>query len=69
MPFKKLRENSPSAEVQGHGAGPKPPQAPVPDTIMVERAEPVGRYAVRIIFSDGHSTGLYTWALLKELSG
>lgn len=66
--FKHLRENSPSAEVRGHGAGPKPPQAPVPDDVMVERAEPVGRYAVRIIFSDGHDTGLYSWSLLRELA-
>lgn len=67
IPYKKLREESPSAEVQGHGAGPKPPQAPVADDIDVERAEPVGRYAVRIIFSDGHSTGLYSWSYLKDL--
>lgn len=66
--FVRLRENSPSAEVQGHGSGPKPPQPPVPADIMVERAEPVGRYAVRIIFSDGHSSGLYTWDLLRRLT-
>ncbi|WP_430402848.1 gamma-butyrobetaine hydroxylase-like domain-containing protein [Hyphomonas sp.] len=66
--FVRLRENSPSAEVQGHGAGPKPVQAPVPPDITVERAEPVGRYAVRIFFSDGHSSGLYTWDLLKRLT-
>lgn len=66
--FVRLRENSPSAEVQGHGSGPKPVQPPVPADIMVERAEPVGRYAVRIIFSDGHSSGLYTWDLLKRLT-
>ena len=66
--FVRLRENSPSAEVQGHGTGPKPVQAPVPPDITVERAEPVGRYAVRIFFSDGHSSGLYTWDLLKRLT-
>ena len=66
--FVRLRENSPSAEVQGHGAGPKPVQPPVPPDITVERAEPVGRYAVRIFFSDGHSSGLYTWDLLKRLT-
>jgi DUF971 family protein len=54
--------------VQGHGSGPKPVQPPVPADIRVERAEPVGRYAVRIIFSDGHSSGLYTWDLLKRLT-
>ena len=67
IPFRRLREESPSAEVRGHGAGPRPPQAPVPDDITVTKADPVGRYAVRIHFSDGHSSGLYTWKLLREL--
>ncbi|WP_300377346.1 gamma-butyrobetaine hydroxylase-like domain-containing protein [Henriciella sp.] len=67
IPYKRLREESPSAEVRGHGAGPRPPQPPVPDDISVEKADPVGRYAVRIYFSDGHSSGLYTWKLLREL--
>ncbi len=66
--FVRLREESPSAEVQGHGSGPKPVQAPVPADITVERAEPVGRYALRIFFSDGHSSGLYTWDLLRRLT-
>ena len=48
--YKRLREESPSAEVQGHGRGPKPPQAPVPEDIRVLKAEPVGRYAVRLFF-------------------
>ena len=62
-----LRLNSPSAEVQGHGAGPKPPAPIIPDDLTVLKADPVGRYAVRIHFSDGHSSGLYTWAWLREL--
>jgi DUF971 family protein len=62
-----LRLNSPSAEVQGHGAGPKPPAPIIPDDLTVLKADPVGRYAVRIYFSDGHSSGLYTWAWLREL--
>tara|TARA_R110001606_G_scaffold109118_1_gene234623 strand:- start:1176 stop:1481 length:306 start_codon:yes stop_codon:yes gene_type:complete len=66
--YVRLREESPSAEVQGHGSGPKPVQAPVPADIKVERAEPVGRYALRIFFSDGHSSGLYTWDLLRRLT-
>ena len=66
--YVRLREESPSAEVQGHGSGPKPVQAPVPSDIKVERAEPVGRYALRIFFSDGHSSGLYTWDLLRRLT-
>ena len=57
----------PSAEVRGHGSGPKPDQPPVPEDISVIGAEPVGRYAVRIRFSDGHDSGLYTWKFLREL--
>ncbi|MGB3624929.1 MAG: gamma-butyrobetaine hydroxylase-like domain-containing protein [Henriciella sp.] len=67
IPYKALREQSPSAEVRGHGSGPKPPQPPVPADISVVKADPVGRYAVRIHFSDGHSSGLYTWQYLREL--
>ena len=66
--FRQLRENSPSAEVQGHGSGPKPPQPPVPEDITVLKAEPVGRYAVRLFFSDGHSSGLYTWQQIRSLT-
>lgn len=66
--YKRLREESPSAEVQGHGRGPKPPQAPVPEDIRVLKAEPVGRYALRLFFSDGHSSGLYTWDLIRALT-
>ncbi|MCA8899672.1 MAG: DUF971 domain-containing protein [Hyphomonas sp.] len=68
VPYKRLRENSPSAEVRGHGGGPPPPQKPVPDGITVVRAEPVGRYALRIVFSDGHDSGLYNWTLIRELT-
>lgn len=67
LPFKLLRQESPSAEVQGHGAGPKPPQPVISDDIGIDKAEPVGRYAVRLYFSDGHSSGLFTWAYLKQL--
>ncbi|MEM9738494.1 MAG: DUF971 domain-containing protein [Pseudomonadota bacterium] len=66
--YKTLRANSPSAAVRGHGGGPPPPQAPIPGDISVTKAEPVGRYAVRIHFSDGHSSGLYTWSLLYRLA-
>ena len=67
LPYKYLRLESPSADVQGHGNGPKPPPPIVSDDIGVEKADPVGRYAVRIHFSDGHANGLYTWAYLREL--
>jgi DUF971 family protein len=66
--YKRLREESPSAEVRGHGKGPRPPQPPVPDDIRVLKAEPVGRYALRLFFSDGHSSGLYTWGIIRELT-
>lgn len=48
--YRTLRLESPSAEVQGHGGGPKPPPPIVPDDIRVVKAEPVGRYAVRLFF-------------------
>ena len=67
LPYKTLRLQSPSAEVQGHGNGPKPPAPIISDDLNVTQADPVGRYAVRIHFSDGHSSGLYTWAYLREL--
>jgi DUF971 family protein len=67
LPYRTLRLESPSAEVQGHGSGPKPPPPVISDDLNVEKADPVGRYAVRIFFSDGHSSGLFTWAYLREL--
>lgn len=67
IPYVRLRAESPSAEVQGHGRGPKPPQPPVPGDIQVTAANPIGRYAVQIVFSDGHDSGYYTWAYLREL--
>lgn len=66
--YRTLRLESPSAEVQGHGRGPKPPPPVVPEDIRVLKAEPVGRYALRIYFSDGHSSGLYTWDVLRALT-
>ncbi|MAN46975.1 MAG: DUF971 domain-containing protein [Alphaproteobacteria bacterium] len=68
IPYVTLRKESPSAEVRGHGGGPPPPQAPVPADISVTGADPVGRYAVRIHFSDGHNSGLYTWGQLRQLA-
>lgn len=67
LPYKVLRLQSPSAEVQGHGNGPKPPSPIISNDLDVTQADPVGRYAVRIHFSDGHSSGLFTWAYLREL--
>ena len=66
LPAEYLRVESPSAEVQGHGAGEK--------RIVAERAhvgiidlEPVGNYAVRIKFDDLHDTGIYSWEYLYRL--
>jgi DUF971 family protein len=66
VPFELLRVESPSAENKGHGASPLPPVRGKAN-VSVVRAELVGRYAVRIVFDDGHDTGLYTWGLLYEL--
>jgi DUF971 family protein len=66
VPYELLRVESPSAETKGHGSeNPPPPEKK--RSISVTGAEPVGRYALRIQFSDGHNTGLYTWAYLREL--
>lgn len=66
LPAEYLRVESPSAEVQGHGAGPK---ATVPGkaAVGIDAVEPVGNYAVRLRFSDGHDTGLYSWDTLHTL--
>ena len=66
IPFVLLRVESPSAENKGHG-GAKPPPVTGKHNVGITRAEPVGRYAVRIVFDDGHDTGLYSWDLLYEL--
>jgi DUF971 family protein len=62
-----LRVESPSAEVQGHGPGQKQTVAGRAKVGIVS-VEPVGNYAVRIRFDDGHDTGIYSWSHLRELS-
>lgn len=61
-----LRVNSPSAEVQGHGGegGTLPRHK---ESVAITGIEPVGNYAVKIRFSDGHDTGLYSWDWLHKL--
>lgn len=66
LPCEYLRVFSPSAEVQGHGAA-EPVLVPGKQAVAITRIEPVGHYAVRLVFSDGHDTGLYTWPVLREL--
>ena len=63
----KLRVQSPSAEVRGHG-GAKPPSVTGKENVKIARLEPVGNYAVRIVFDDGHDSGLYSWDYLQSLS-
>lgn len=67
LPFEYLRVYSPSAEVRGHGAGQEVLQTGKED-VNVVRIEPIGHYAIRLEFSDGHNTGLYTWAYLRDLA-
>jgi DUF971 family protein len=61
-----LRVESPSAEVQGHG-GDQKVTVGGKRHVKIERLEPVGNYAVRICFDDGHDSGLYSWDYLHEL--
>jgi len=66
LPAELLRVESPSAEVQGHGAGQKK-TVPGKRNVAITNVEPVGTYALRIIFSDGHDSGLFTWDYLYAL--
>ena len=66
LPAEYLRVESPSAEVQGHGPGQKQIVANCGE-VGIARLEPVGHYAVRIVFDDGHDTGIYSWRYLHEL--
>lgn len=61
-----LRVYSPSAEVRGHGPGQEVLQTGKRD-VAILNIEPVGNYAVKLSFSDGHDTGLYSWDLLYSL--
>jgi DUF971 family protein len=66
LPFEYLRVHSPSAEVKGHGPG-QEVLVTGKENVGVTGVEPVGQYAVRLLFDDGHDTGLYTWSYLYEL--
>ena len=61
-----LRVHSPSAEVRGHGVG-QEVLVFGKKTVGINTLEPVGQYAVKIVFDDGHDSGLYTWQYLYEL--
>ena len=66
LPFEYLRVHSPSAEVKGHGPG-QEVLVLGKENVRVTAVEPVGQYAVKLVFDDGHDTGLYTWKYLHEL--
>lgn len=66
LPAELLRVESPSAEVRGHGAGPTQ-LVPGRRHVGITKIEPVGNYAVRLHFDDGHDTGIYSWRYLHEL--
>ena len=66
IPFELMRVYSPSAEVQGHGPGQEVLQTGKREVTIVE-LEPVGNYAVKPTFSDGHDSGLFTWEYLYFL--
>ena len=66
LPFELLRVYSPSAEVQGHGPGQEVLQTGKREVGIVA-VEPVGNYAIKPIFSDGHESGLFSWQYLYEL--
>ncbi len=64
LPAALLRALTPSAADRGHGAASQQPLARRFDGVAVLAAHPVGAYAVRLVFDDGHDTGLYTWSAL-----
>ncbi|MEP6607317.1 MAG: DUF971 domain-containing protein [Burkholderiaceae bacterium] len=66
LPFEFLRVYSPSAEVRGHGPGQETLQ-PGKRNVIVNELHPIGHYAVQPVFSDGHSSGIYSWEYLHEI--
>lgn len=64
LPAEYLRVHSPSAEVQGHG---KPVLVGGKREVAITALKAVGRYAVKLVFDDGHDTGLYSWEVLADL--
>ncbi|MBL8259921.1 MAG: DUF971 domain-containing protein [Candidatus Competibacteraceae bacterium] len=66
LPCEYLRVFSPSAEVRGHGPG-TATLVTGKEKVSISAIEPVGNYAVKLVFDDGHSSGLYSWNVLREL--
>ena len=67
LPAEYLRVESPSAEVRGHAPDQKILVAGKAD-VSIDAVEPIGNYAIRIRFTDGHDTGIYSWVLLHQLA-
>ena len=67
LPAEYLRVKSPSAEVQGHSAAERK-TVWGKRNVAITSVEPIGNYAVRLVFDDGHSTGIYSWPYLLELA-
>lgn len=69
LPFSYLRCNSPSAENKGHGLITITPYSAIEDNVInIIAADPVGNYAIKFVFDDGHQTGLFTWEYLYKLT-
>ena len=66
LPVEYLRVFSPSAEVRGHGPGQEVLQTGK-SAVNIQAIEPIGMYAVKFVFSDGHDTGIYSWPYLREI--
>ena len=66
LPAEYLRVESPSAEVQGHGPG-QHQLVGGKKRVAITGIEPTGNYAIRLVFSDGHDTGIFTWDYLQQL--
>ncbi len=67
LPAEYLRVESPSAEVQGHGGPATRKLVSGRRHVKIVTVEPVGNYAIRIVFDDRHDTGIYSWSYLREL--
>ncbi len=67
LPSELLRVESPSAEVRGHGVGQKR-LVYGKKNVKILNVLPVGQYAVKLVFDDGHDTGIYTWDFLHEMA-
>ena len=66
LPVEYLRVYSPSAEVQGHSPGQEVLQIGKQD-VNIDKIEPIGHYAVKLVFDDNHDSGIYSWEYLYEL--